>query len=155
MSSPTKNEQDKNAAPSNSKNAEYFDLLQTALDECEIMEDLIPVWYPEGFQALEPVISKAKRYDTINAAFQGTDGQFFSLLITHYRTAEDLDLFLYEKDSSAVEQYTSGLKTFYIMSNDDTVTATWSDGLFVESISGNLTIKEIKSIIDSIGGQTK
>lgn len=101
---------------------------------------------------MEPVISKTKRYDTINVAFQGAEEQFFSLLITHYKTTDDLDLYTFEKDNSVVEQYTSGQKTFYILSNDDTVTATWSDGLLVESISGNLTMEEIKTIIDSIGG---
>lgn len=152
VSPPTKSEEGQNTALSNSKSTEYFDLLQTALNECEITEDLVPAWYPEGFQAMEPVISKTKRYDTINVAFQGAEEQFFSLLITHYKTTDDLDLYTFEKDNSVVEQYTSGQKTFYILSNDDTVTATWSDGLLVESISGNLTMEEIKTIIDSIGG---
>ena len=32
------------------------------------------------------------------------------------------------------------------------ITAVWSDGLFVETISGNLQIDEVKAIVDSIGG---
>lgn len=39
-----------------------------------------------------------------------------------------------------------------IMSNLDAITAVWSDGLFVETISGNLQIDEVKAIVDSIGG---
>ena len=34
----------------------------------------------------------------------------------------------------------------------DAITAVWSDGLFVETISGNLQIDEVKAIVDSIGG---
>ena len=51
-----------------------------------------------------------------------------------------------------MEQYVSGSRTFYIMSNLDAITAVWSDGLFVETISGNLQIDEVKAIVDSIGG---
>lgn len=50
-----------------------------------------------------------------------------------------------------MEQYLSNQKTFYIFSNIDTITATWSDGLLVEQITGNVSIEEIKAIIDSIG----
>ena len=56
------------------------------------------------------------------------------------------------KDDALVEQYVSGSRTFYIMSNLDAITAVWSDGLFVETISGNLQIDEVKAIVDSIGG---
>ena len=59
---------------------------------------------------------------------------------------------MFEKDKSPVEQYTSGAKTVYILSNNKTITAAWSDGLIVEMITGNLTVEEVKAIIDSIGG---
>ena len=43
-------------------------------------------------------------------------------------------------------------QTFYILSNADTITATWSDGLLVEQFSGNISEDTIKNLIDSIGG---
>ena len=61
-----------------------------------------------------------------------------------------MESFIFEKDKLPVEQYTSGGKTFYIFSNDDTITAVWADGLIHESIAGNLTVEEFKKIIDSI-----
>ena len=51
-----------------------------------------------------------------------------------------------------MEVYESNGRSFYIMSNIDTLTATWSDGTLVVTIGGQLTRDEIKGIIDSIGG---
>ena len=57
----------------------------------------------------------------------------------------------FEKDAENVEQYSNNQQTFYILSNVDTITATWSDGLLVEQIAGNISDEDIKKIIDSIG----
>ena len=124
--------------------------LRAALDECGISGNLVPAWYPEGFEASEPVISRTKRYDTINVTFQDDKERFFGIMIICYQSMEDVELFTFEKDKTPVEQYTSGGKTFYIFSNDDTITAVWADALIHESIAGNLTVEEFKKIIDSI-----
>lgn len=124
--------------------------LKAALDECGISGEFVPTWCPEGFEASEPVISSTKRYDTINVTFQDDKERFFGIMIICYQSMEDVELFTFEKDKTPVEQYTSGGKTFYIFSNDDTITAVWADGLIHESIAGNLTVEEFKKIIDSI-----
>lgn len=129
----------------------FADSFQAALDECGISGEFVPTWCPEGFQASEPVISSTKRYDTINVTFQDDKERFFGIMIICYQSMEDVELFTFEKDKTPVEQYTSGEKTFYIFSNDDTITAVWADGLIHESIAGNLTVEEVKAVIDSIG----
>ena len=58
----------------------------------------------------------------------------------------------FEKDTENIEQYSNDQQTFYILSNVDTITATWSDGLIVEQITGNISDEYMKKIIDSIGG---
>ena len=126
------------------------DSLQAALDECGISGNLVPAWYPEGFQASGPEIINKRRSDSINMMFQDAEERFFSIRIFRYYSSEDAEALVFEKDKSPVEQYTSGSKTFYILSNNDTITATWSDGLIVETIVGNLTVEEFKKIMDSI-----
>ena len=74
------------------------------------------------------------------------------MAITRYQIPEDLDYLTFEKDDSSIEQYMVGSQSFYILSNNNNITATWSNGLLVEQISGNLTVDEMKKIIDSIGG---
>lgn len=139
---------------STSKNAQdstIYDLFQSALDECGITEDLAPTWYPDGFDTSEPKILHTNLNDIINVAFHGEDERFFSISIMRFQSPSDLSSQIFEKDDTSVEQYISGTKTFYILSNIDTVTATYSEGLLVEKISGNLSTDEIKKIIDSIG----
>ena len=113
---------------------------------------LAPTWYPAGFEASDPKILSGELSDAVHVSFSDGDEGFFNINITQYQSASNLDTRTFEKDSTSVEQYTSGTKTFYIMSNIDAITAIWSKGLLVEKISGNLQIDEIKSIIDSIGG---
>lgn len=132
--------------------AGYHDALQAALEECGLSGDLAPTWYPEGYTATEPEILRNSTGDTVHVAFYGDEERFFVVDVTHYGSASDLEALILEKDGMPIELYTSDTKTFYIMSNMDTVTATWSDGLLVVSISGTLSTDEIKSIIDSIGG---
>lgn len=129
---------------------EYAGLLQAALDECGISGEFVPTWYPEGFEASEPEIIRTSRSDIVNTMFQDAGERFFSIRIHRYHSSEDVESFIFEKDKTPVEQYTSGTKTVYILSNNDTITTTWSDGLIFETICGNLTVEEFKKIIDSI-----
>lgn len=129
---------------------EYAGLLQAALDECGISGEFVPTWYPEGFEASEPEIIRTSRSDIVNTMFRDAGERFFSIRIHRYHSSEDVESFIFEKDKTPVEQYTSGTKTVYILSNNDTITTTWSDGLIFETISGNLTVEEFKKIIDSI-----
>lgn len=131
---------------------EYAGLLQAALDECGISGEFVPTWYPEGFEASEPEISSTSRTDYVYMEFQDAEERFFYIVVTRYHSAKDVETLVFEKDSGPVEQYTSGAKTVYILSNNKTITAAWSDGLIVGMITGNLTVEEVKSIIDSIGG---
>ena len=75
-----------------------------------------------------------------------------SLDIIRYTSADYLSGTQFEKDTENIEQYSNDQQTFYILSNVDTITATWSDGLIVEQITGNISDEYMKKIIDSIGG---
>ena len=100
---------------------EYAGLLQAALDECGISGEFVPTWYPEGFEASEPEIIRTSRSDIVNTMFQDAGERFFSIRIHRYHSSEDVESFIFEKDKTPVEQYTSGTKTVYILSNNDTI----------------------------------
>lgn len=128
-----------------------YNALQSALDDCGITEELAPTWYPDGFEASEPEIIKTNQCNIINIEFFDVDKVFFSIDIRQYQLASDLTAQTYEKDNTSVEEYESGTRTFYILSNMDTVTATYSEGLSVVRISGCLSVDKVKAMIDSIG----
>jgi hypothetical protein len=131
---------------------EGYTQLQAALDDCGITEKLAPTWCPEGFETFGPEVLSNDICDKIHCFFSDASGEFFDITIKHYKSASNIETPTFEKDDMSVEQYTSGQKTFYILYNIDTVTATWADGTLMEVISGNLSIDEFKNIIDSIGG---
>lgn len=132
--------------------SEYYSLFQEALDSQSLPKELAPTWYPEGFTAEEPEVWDDETGITVQLDFNNTeDGRFFAISIDQYRDPTFITT-LYEKDADSVEVYVSQGRTFYIFSNVNTTVAVWLDGNLRESIIGNLSVDEVKEIINSIGG---
>lgn len=148
-SSPDKNVA---SATATSEKSSYHDSLQAVLNSCEIREDLAPAWYPDGFKMSKPTEMSNDTDETVYCSYSNANDIFFSIQIQRFSSAVDLDSYTFEKNNSSVEQYTSNNRTFYIFSNMDTITATWARGDLIETISGDISTNDIKSIIDSIGG---
>lgn len=137
----------------NPEQTAFYDEIKKAVKQCGITEELTPTWYPDGFEASDPEVLSSNLGDTVNCLFQSDEGVYFNILIKRYNSASDLALYKVEKDATLVENYNHGDKTFYIMSNLEKTTATWSDGSsLLMSISGNIPVEDVKAIIDSIGG---
>lgn len=126
--------------------------LREALASLEIDESLAPTWFPNGFEAGNLEVVSSSVSDIVNFVASSENGTTFSLDIIRYTSADYLSGTQFEKDTENIEQYSNDQQTFYILSNVDTITATWSDGLIVEQITGNISDEYMKKIIDSIGG---
>ena len=136
--------------PDDGMSPEYRDIVRSTLAGWGA-EDLFPTWSPEGFEASEPRISNDNKSDSLYIDFNGNK-KFYSVEITCFYNSANLPG-TFEKDSGVVEEFMSNGRLYYIFSNVDTYTATWFDGNFMITITGNLTIDEIKSILNSIGGE--
>lgn len=116
-------------------------------------KNLIPTWYPEGFEAFEPEDNSIEDY--VNSVYcqyiNKEENRSYLAMVSQYYDPSSIESTVYEKDETEVEIYEHDGKNFYIMSNLDSETATWSDGTFKIDIVGQLTVDEIKQIIDSIG----
>lgn len=134
------------------EHAAYYEEIQAALSSIGITDAVAPSWYPNGFEPDAPRVASNGACDTVATMFSNEDGKHFLISITQYNSSSDLAARTFEKDPTFVEQYTHGTKTFYIFSNINGITATWADSLLLENISGDLTLDELKTIIDSIGG---
>lgn len=132
---------------------EYLVEFRDMLGEHKIPPELAPTWYPEGFQSDGPIYDEGNLFcDSVNIYFMHEDGREYNICVSHYFSSEDMGREIVEKDGAKVELYTRNGRTFYISCNNDTVTATWGDGLLAEKISGFLSVEEVKQMIDSIGG---
>ena len=134
------------------ENAPEYSALREALASLGIDENLAPTWLPDGFEAGNLEIASSTIGDTVNFVASNENGATFSLDIIRYTSTDYLSGTQFEKDAENIEQYSNSQQTFYILSNVDTITATWSDGLLVEQIAGNISDEDMKKIIDSIGG---
>lgn len=129
-----------------------YDLFLEELGKHGIPKELAPTWYPSGFVASEPTVKIDDGSITILISLFDSKGNTLNIDIDRYNFQSDLKDGLFEKDSASVEEYSSHGKTFYILSNIDSVTATWSDDSLLETIWGNLSVDDMKAMIDSIGG---
>lgn len=127
-------------------------LFQETATQAKIPQDFVPTWVPDGFEGAEPQVDTVENYMTSIICVYSNQEKTYSVDIEHYYNKADIETLVIEKDDTNVCSYESNGKTFYIMSDTEYLTATWTDGTFVETISGQLSMDEIKTIIDSIGG---
>lgn len=132
--------------------SENYDLFLEELGKNGIPKELAPTWYPSEFTASKPSVRNSDSAVFVEISFSDPNQKAFQISIDRYISQPNTEKNLFEKDDISVEVYQSNGKTFYIFSNLDSATATWSNDVIIETIWGNLSIKEIKAIIDSIGG---
>lgn len=133
---------------------ETYLAIQAEVDELDIDIPVVPTWFPDEYELQEIQWSNPDimSFKSIDCLFKSTEGQSFIITIKKYAEDHDISSNMFEKDSQSVLQYLGGDKLFYIMSNNDKKTATWSDRQIIVSIGGDLSEDALKLIIDSIGG---
>ena len=142
------------SSENNARNIEAHDLFYTALKEHDLPTELAPGWYPEGFIASTPEVWEDELGVAVQVILSNEEEEKELIInVDKYKKIED-QFFPFEKDAGPVETYTSQNRTFYIMSNINTITAVWASDDTVVNISGHLTVDEVKKIINSMGGQT-
>lgn len=123
-----------------------FASLQEALDQEEISTPLVPTWVPDGYDFVSVQIEESpvqKKYLAIYACDDGV------LMIQIKRHLND-DPQQIEQSEDLIEIYESSGISYYIFDNYDQLSAAWINNSFECYISGQLSIAEMKDIIDSI-----
>lgn len=135
------------------KHNEHRAEFQRVIHSFGVNQALAPGWYPNGF---EPdgirTDGLEDEFDQVWAEYVNKEeDRFYSVSVTINHNLIWLEGMLYTKNSEPVETYTSNGRCFYILSHDGGgYTALWSDGRLVEAIVGDLTMEELKAVIDSI-----
>lgn len=120
--------------------------LQNALNEWGVTERLAPTWLPEGYVNIDTSVMSSPRERSIHAIYEhnGTE------LIIWVHQMIDSSPEQIEKNDDLLEIYKVAGVDYYIFSNTDTLQAAWVVGEFECLIIGNVTIEEMKAMIDSI-----
>ena len=124
--------------------------LQDALDACGIKQSVIPQQLPNGFELAKVSVYPLPSQVEIEAMYTSND-RIFSLVIFRYNSPEVVGQTIFEKDSEDMILYDKNGITYYIMSNNQELTAVWMpQELLTCAITGDLSIVEVESIIDSM-----
>ena len=120
--------------------------LQDALNDNAVTEKLAPTWMPEGYKSKDIKVIKTPRVRNISAVYEknGSD-----LIIKICQTI-GVQAPQTEKNDDFLELYVVDGVEYYIFSNTETLQAAWSMGEFECIIGGNITLEEMKRMIDSI-----
>lgn len=109
--------------------------------------DIVPTWIPEGF-VLEKIEKDITPVQEMYRAFYLNEDKAFRIRIQTYLT-DDFQKTEMSEDYS--EKYNRSGVDYYIFDNHDQIQVIWLVGNYECIISGDLSIEEAKTMIDSIG----
>ena len=140
------NPQETNAANPAPENNLELKSLQDALAQQKITEKIVPNWLPEGYVHKDLTVRNSPKGRTIYSIYEknGTE-----LIIKIFQTI-GAPANQVEKNDDLLEVYTVDGIEYYIFSNTETLQVAWSIGEFECIIIGEITLEEMKEIIDSI-----
>lgn len=134
------------SAPPNTE----FDPPQDVLDAHGVTQKILPTWLPNGFS-----LSGSDMYalDAINRNefsffYSNSDSSIFLLFIQH--TDNSIDSNKYQKDVGPVEEYQVANVLYYLYTNAGQSCASWYIDNMECFINGDITMDELKEIINSI-----
>lgn len=123
-----------------------FDSLQAALDKYGVTQKLAPTWMPEGYETMEVYVYVTPQQRRFYGAYQNGDN-LVMVNIRDYISAAPARI---EQSSGLIELYESGGVEYYLFENNGKMVAAWFNDGFECSITGPISITEMKKMIDSI-----
>lgn len=123
-----------------------FDSLQAALDNAGIKEALVPTWIPEGYQLMDIQTESTPLQNIYCSVYQSEENV---LKITVHNYLETTPEYI-EQSEDFLEVYEVSGISYYLFLNNARAQAVWINGPYECYIFGNVTINELKLMIDSI-----
>lgn len=131
---------------SNANNSLQFDSFQDALEQGNIPASLAPTWIPDGYSLVDITEERSPIKKTYTAKYTNAE----KILLITVRDYLDKSPYYVEQSDGLVEEYEVSGITYYLFSNLEYNRATWMFESCECDISGDVTIKELKTMIDSI-----
>ena len=132
--------------PSPSNDVEYASL-QEALEDFGIYEKLAPTWIPEGFELVDIKVDETPIQKNYIAYYNNGEQSFRILICSHLNSDPDR----IEKSEDFVEICQVSGIDYYIFSNNSQSQSVWIYENYECNISGEITVDQLKLMIDSIG----
>ena len=117
------------------------------LAEASMRTDIVPTWLPDGYVLDKTKLSETP-FQTNCLAVYSCGEKKFTISVRSYIEGDPEKI---EVNGNAVELYRVSMVDYYIFPNNERKMAVWLVDRYECSISGNLTVDEMKQMIDSIG----
>lgn len=127
-------------------NSLQFESLQKALEEGNVPTWLVPTYIPEEFILVEIDTQQTPKKNIYKAKY--TRGE--ETIVIAVRDYLVKNPFYVEQSDGLIDEYESSGITYYLFSNQDQNRAVWLYESYECEISGDVTIEELKEMIDSI-----
>lgn len=130
-----------------SERKEEFYSLQDLLLYSEQDYNIVPTLIPEGY-VLETIEKDITPVQEIYRAYY-VNGEYEIMIRVQINTSID-DIFNFEIEGDVLEIYTASGIEYYFFNNVDQLQVIWKNNNYECSVSGDLSIEQAKSMIDSI-----
>lgn len=124
-----------------------FASLQELLANCKRDASIVPTWIPEGF-VLEKIERDITPVQEVFWAFYLSGDKELTIRVQNYLSTEFQKI---ETEDDFSEIYPVDGTDYYIFENDQQIQVVWIKDFYECNISGDISIKEAKQMIDSIG----
>lgn len=119
-------------------------MIVAALEQLEINEPLYPHWLPKDLELEIWVIEEDPIF--LHESFFGGD-RYLSITIEPSATTQT---YIYQKEDTAPLKYISNDITFYIVFDMEQYTVVWKTENYSVYIVSNITLDEVKQVLDSV-----
>lgn len=131
----------------NQASEEEFTSLQDALLKSNRDPSIVPTWIPDGYVLKYIKKDVSPLQETYVAYYVNGDRELRIRVQTYIST----DIQNIEIEEDIVEIYTASEKEYFIFKNLEQIRAIWTIDSYECIIAGNLSLDEVKMMIDSIG----
>ena len=111
---------------------------------------VVPRWAPEGTKEVEQPRTSIRSDKTRIVGEYLIEDREFTIRITIYNEIPEGYDTIYQKNNGSAHPYEVDGITHYIVENVDNVSAMWTNNIVEGYIQGNISIAELKQMIDSI-----
>lgn len=131
---------------SNQKDRLPYASLQEALEKGNTPAWLAPTWIPEEFKLIDITTTQTPMQKKYRAKYEKGEQ---TLIITVQDYLDGKPIYV-EQSEGLIEKYEVDGITYYLFSDINVVKAVWINGSYECNIMGNVTIDDLKKMIDSI-----
>lgn len=132
---------------SNREDSMVYAGLQAALDDFDISANIVPTWFPEGYEEIDIRTFETPKQRQFVASYKRNDDEI-KIWIADYLDADPSRI---EQSDATVEVYIVSGVEYYIVADNGQLRAAWVVDRFECYISGPLSVEELKEMINSIG----